>query len=137
MPYASLARMFMKRQELSPNRQAVQSVVLVRGRSGGTDPSAGPRRLGRALAAVHLLPREKENIVLGGVRPRMDSSNSASTAVGRRAEAGVGKMSEGRVEGAGSAELGAVCLTLRLFTSPSLLKVLRRASNTRVLIGGQ
>jgi len=60
--------MFMKRQELSPNRQAVQSVVLVRGRSGGTDPSAGPRRLGRALAAVHLLPREKENIVLGGGR---------------------------------------------------------------------
>jgi hypothetical protein len=79
----------MKRQELSPNRQAVQSVVLVRGRSGGTDPSAGPRRLGRALAAVHLLPREKENIVLGGaVRPRMGSSNSASAAVGRRAEAG-------------------------------------------------
>jgi hypothetical protein len=56
----------MKRQELSANRQVVQSAVLVRGRSGGTDPSAGPRRLGRALIAVHLLPREKEDIVLGG-----------------------------------------------------------------------
>jgi len=60
----------MKRQELSANRQVVQSAVLVRGRSGGTDPSAGPRRLGRALAAVHLLPREKENIVLGGGAPQ-------------------------------------------------------------------
>jgi hypothetical protein len=56
----------MKRQELSANRQVVQSAVLVRGRGGGTDPSAGPRRLGRALVAVHLLPRDKENIVLGG-----------------------------------------------------------------------
>ena len=78
----------MKRQELSANRQVVQNAVLVRGRGGGTDPSAGPRRLGRALAAVHLLPREKENNVLGGVRPRMDSSNSASAVVGRGAEAG-------------------------------------------------
>jgi hypothetical protein len=33
----------MKRQELSANRQVVQSAVLVRGRGGGTDPSAGPR----------------------------------------------------------------------------------------------
>ena len=38
MPYASLARMFMKRQELSENREVVQSAVLVRGRGGGTDP---------------------------------------------------------------------------------------------------
>ena len=66
MPYASLARMFMKRQELSANRQVVQNAVLVRGRGGGTDPSSGPRRLVRVLVAVHLLPREEENIVLGG-----------------------------------------------------------------------
>ena len=56
----------MKRQELSANRQVVQNAVLVRGRGGGTDPSSGPRRLVRALVAVHLLPREEENIVLGG-----------------------------------------------------------------------